>query len=207
MTPTPEVPEPAKPPSSPGAFAKFWKWFKILVPPFLILPLLRIPFDFMTAVLWLALFIAFLKASIHLMKWSTQTLRRLMKKQEPLREPARIRSFLTVVFCVVVTYCHVLSLNAADEFALATGQSMLAACKSQKQCAVPQDIKTMSGVTDASEENYGIFYGQWGPRFKIHFSVSEDRQEFTIRVWHDMDQAYIVTGGVSQNLEEETLNR
>lgn len=207
MTPTPEAPEPAQPPPAPGAWAEFRKWFKILAPPFLILPLLRIPFDFMTAVLWLALFVAFLKASIHLMKWSTQTLLRLIKKQEPLREPARIRSFLTVVFCVGVSYCHVLSLNAADEYALSIGKSMRADCKSLKQCAVPQEIKAMSGVTHASEGSYGIFYGQWGPRFKIHFSVSKDRQEFTIQVWHDMDQAYIVTGGVSQNLEEETLNR
>jgi len=169
-------------------------WGKIVIPPLLMVPLAFMPMDFGTGFLWFIAFCVFLKSSIGLAR---ALYRRLAEKERFKKE--QLRPLLAVVILVLAVVLVTASLRSADNFARRLAAAVQAQCRQEGRCPDRVDGHGL----DFSRPGFGrCEYGDYGARYTVAYVLSEDKRGFEVRVRHNIDEFFIVKGGVEKKLVE-----
>jgi len=165
-------------------------WIKIILPPLLLIPLLYMPFDIGSAIFWVAAFVIFVKSLLSLFGF---IYRRLRKKDSLQKE--LIRPLLAVIIVIFDVVCIVASQRSADIYAKNNAMIAQKECRYSKEC--PDHIDGMEFVRSGVSKTY---YGKFGSKYPVLYTRSEDGKSFEIMVRHNIDDIYIIRGGVDIQL-------
>ncbi len=173
----------------------FW-WLKQIFPPLLILPLAIIPFDLPTAIPWIISLIACVVSIINVVRMLSRSHHLVQSAYKTL-----VRPMLTVVFMILAYISIQISLANSTDFARKTAQNIQGRCRTEKAC--PASIPGWSQRSNAfvSETNAGAL-----AKYRVLYSVSRDRKEFSIFVRYSIDSGHLFTGGVDEELHETGKN-
>jgi hypothetical protein len=161
------------------------------------------PFDFLIHILWIPGQIAFLISIISVIIKLIKLIR-LDKTQKELRNQLKIRfirPMLTILIFLFAVLCLRASRNSADNYAIATSRKIQEICNAKKLC--PENIVEWQNVPEARGHNSSILYGKYGTKYRIFYSVSEDRQTFNMAIRHNIDEGLYIEGGVGKQLKIE----
>lgn len=179
---------------------KFFRWLAIIIPPLLLIYLIWIPFDIVAHLLWLPGQIAFLVSMISIITSFIKFFRLGKNKDERDKIKIRfIRPILTILIFLFATLCLNASRNSADDYAVNMSKRIQNTCNAEKLC--PETIVGWGSIPKW-EMGYSseMFYGKYGTKYRITYSVSEDRQSFNMAVSHNIDEGFFIEGGVSKEL-------
>lgn len=167
-------------------------WFKIIVLPFFLIPLIFMPVDMVTGIFWFIAFVIFIKSSVTLIKFTFQFLRKKTQFQKEL-----IRPFLSITIIIISCTLVMASQRSADEFARRIAYSAQELCQQNNKC--PEKINEMKHYNN---NVYKTFYGKYGTKYPVTYIVSEDKMSFEIRVRHNIDEFLIIKGGTKNKMKE-----
>jgi hypothetical protein len=175
------------------------RWLLIVVPPLFMIPLYWVPWDILTIIFWIPADIAFLWATLSLVFNVVRIILRKLRKK-PQIEYVKIRfvrPVLTIAIFLSVSFLVNQSLHSADEFAKKTGRKIQDETKINGVC--PKTIQDWE--VDKHDPNINItWYGKYGTKYPLKYYISENGKEFNVRVYHNIDKAFYVSGGVDRKL-------
>jgi len=173
---------------------KWLWWIGQIIPPLLILPLAITPPDFPMAFLWIIGWLACAVSLINLV-------RMLIRSRHLGRSAFKpsMRPMLTIVFMLFAHLSIQMSLARANEFGRKTAQEINRRCHVEQLC--PTSISGWSPRSDAflSETFAGAL-----AKYRVLYSVSGDRKQFSVLVRHDLDRSLLFIGGVDKELHESS---
>ena len=167
-------------------------WFKIILPPLFLIPLLFVPFDMLTAILWFVAFVVFVKSIASLAKSIYRRVRGKKQFQKELIRPA-----LAIIIIILDVMLIVASQNSADTFARHVANIAQGQCKKNDKC--PDRVDGMEFVENGLSK---ISYGDYGAKYPVTYKVSEDKKSFGVTVRHSIDSFLTIKGGVENEIEE-----
>jgi hypothetical protein len=168
--------------------SKTYGWFKIIVPPLLLLPLVAIPPDLPTGIVWFVGSIALIISVFKVLFLLIRELRVLaLTKKWNLALRMMLRSVLTIFVMIIAIISLNVSNYRARKQALEIAQQVQATCVERKRC--PNKIPTMP-------TSVGAFI-----RYPISYAVNQDCSEFSIAVRLNIDSRYVISGGVNKELK------
>jgi hypothetical protein len=178
---------------------KFLLWALILLPPLLMIPLCRINVDLMTSILWTPVYVAVLWSVISIII----NIRRLYRRDAQVSPPFKnikirfVRPVLTIIIFLGVRTVVSMSILSADKYAIETAKAIQNRVVAEGSC--PRKIE---GWSDGSHESVAseCFYGKYGTKYPVRYRISDDGKDFSISVRHNIDEGFIVTGGVNKQL-------
>jgi hypothetical protein len=177
----------------------FIRWLLIVVPPLFIISLYWVPWDISTVVFWIPAHIAFWWAILSLVFNVVRIIIRKLRKKPQIEyvKMRFIRPVLTIAIFLPVYFFAIQSLLSADEFAKEMGKKIQADSDANGMC--PKKIQDWE--VDKRDPNINkIMYGKYGAKYPLRYYVSENGKEFNIRVYHNIDEAFYVRGGVDRKL-------
>lgn len=182
---------------------RYLRWGCIILPPFLLVPLVWIPWDIMSAGLWAPAMLAMLFSVGSVVVNVAVAVVRRVRKQDAVGRRLVVRlirplSVVCIFFCAVNTVA--LSMKSADIYAVELGRQIQQACDANGVCPEFVEGWEQSG---GGQLVYRILYGKYGTKYPLSYSVSEDGKEFMIKVRHNIDETFYVTGGVDRDLMAE----
>jgi len=162
------------------------EWSARIIPPLLLLPLFKVPFEVFTSLIWLVCGIA-----------TIQSLYNLFKKWDM---KSKIRPALTVIiFFSAATYMfnHTVSVRKEiDNIARAAASNVQTTCKSEGVCPEsPQGWQKDRSDRVCTRVEF----------MRACYIRPEDNLKFLIRVRHSIDDTLLIQGGVNDELQEERL--
>lgn len=175
-----------------------FRWFAIIFPPLCLIPIVFVPFDMFTIMIWLLGFVVALISAISVLV-RVMRLRKIGRDKKDERHEQKIRlirPILTVaIFCLAIL-CLRIAQASADNYAIAMGKQMHAVCNTQKKC--PERVDGWERGDARDWYSSVILYGKFGPRFRITYSVTDDKESFEMVVKHNIDEGFTVYGGVNK---------
>lgn len=191
-------------------FKTFKKWFLIIFPPLLLLPLIFIPgWDEPEWLFWGAGYIAFIVAVARIFRNLIRAAWRTIRKQNHgIIFGQLIRSFLVVILFPSVMFIVNLSMSSADTYARELSRTIQNECRLKSAC--PSQIAGWTrhqGAADilwvsTAREIWRTAYGEYGAKYPIIYRVSPDKTRFTIIVSHSRLAVIFISGGVNEELKE-----
>lgn len=180
---------------------KFLLWSAIIIPPLLLIYLIWIPVDMVTLLLWFPGAIAFLISAVSTIVNFVKFLRLSKDKKEEIGKIKirLIRPMLTMLVFLFAILCLAASRKSADNYAATVGKKIQGICSAEELC--PESIAGWSSVPEESGYNSVIFYGKYGTKYRVSYSVSKDRKSFNIEVKHNIDEGLSIKGGVGKQLK------
>jgi len=110
-----------------------------------------------------------------------------------------VRPILTIVFVLFAQLSIQMSVARANEFGRKAAEEIQRRCHAEQVC--PASISGWSPRSDAFvSETYA---GTWA-KYRVLYSVSKDRKQFSIVVRYDIDRGLLYTGGVDEALHESS---
>jgi len=174
------------------------RWIAILSPPLCLIPLMFIPIDMFTIIFWELGFLLSLISTTSILA-RVAHLRKMGKEDTEARSEQKIRlvrPVLTVaIFCLAIL-CVKASVKSADNYAIEMGKRIQAICNAQKIC--PERVEGWQDADRRAWYSSVTSYGKYGAKFRIAYSIADDKQSFTISVRHNIDEGFRVSGGVNQ---------
>jgi hypothetical protein len=183
-----------------------WRWMLILIPPLLLIPMVCVPFDVFTDLLWYTVALIFLFSCIKVVL----TVIKLIRFHDTSLYQHLVRPGLAILSILIVSICIYASLLSADRYALKFASEMQSRVDTAGVC--PKNIDNWS----QNDEGYSCrWYGKYGAKYAIFYWCSDDEQQFGIYVWHRMNYRFVISGGVGRKLltsmqkvdEELTVSR
>jgi hypothetical protein len=177
----------------------FLRWLLILTPPLLIVPLYRIQQDILSMIVWLPAYIAFIWSIVSIIINIVRIIFIKLRKKPYINyvKVRFVRPVLTIVIFLFVNFIVNQSLRSADEFAKQMGRKIQDETKINGVC--PKTIQDWE--VDKYDPNINItWYGKYGTKYPLKYYTSENGKEFNIRVYHSIDRAFHVSGGVDRKL-------
>lgn len=168
-------------------------WVFIIVPPLFLCPLVLVPLDMGTMLFWGPAFILLLVSIWHVVKFIVN---RIFKKT-PLQR-ALIRPSLSVIIIIGALVLVYASQGTADKFARRIAHAVDIQCKKEGRC--PESVDGFECNSDRACE---ALYGDYGAKFRVRYTVSKDRMNFIVVVRHNIDEALILKGGVTDEIWEK----
>jgi len=172
-----------------------FNWLLILLPPLLLTPLLFIPLDMFTMLFWGPAFLIFLVSAWHILQFLAKRLRGQTQFRKEL-----IRPLLAILIIVAAAGLVAASRHSADEFGRRIARNAQQICNERGEC--PLIVEGLSHLEGRTRGLCRTSYGDYGAKFVITYSASEDRKTFQVTVRHNIDEALILQGGVHQELHE-----
>jgi len=181
---------------------KFFLWLAIIIPPLLLIYLIWVPFDMPTIVLWLPGMIVFLVSAISIIANFLKFIF-LSKGQKDEKNKFKIRFIrptLAILIFLFAFLCLAASQKSADNYAVNMSKKIQSECNAEKKCPENiagwwNDLPELSGYTSA------VLYGKYGTKYRVSYSVSEDKQSFNMAVRHNIDEGLSINGGVDKQLD------
>ena len=172
------------------------------VPPLLLLPLIFIPNDLITSVLWFIADIIFV-ISVFSFAWKFVKMYKFHRVGD-LDSVASIkrkmvRPALAIFIISLATLCGFLSIKSADMYGIEVAKKIQSECVTERIC--PQIVTGWSDVR--STETYptsATFYGLFGTEYLLKYTPKNNLTEFDIEVRHSIDESFSIVGGVDQSL-------
>ena len=170
------------------------------LPPLFLIPLYWVPWDIVSVLLWIPAIIAFLWSALSLI---INNVRIILRKSrgKPQIDYVRarfVRPAMTITIFLSVNFLVNQSLHSADEFAKETAMKVQYEANANGVC--PEKIEGWE-PDRWNPNDCMIIYGKYGTKYKIGYSTSEDRIEFSIGVRHNIDEGFYITGGVNKELK------
>jgi hypothetical protein len=94
------------------------------------------------------------------------------------------------------------SQGTADKFARRVAYAVNIKCKKEGRC--PESV---DGFECIPNKDCSVRYGDYGAKFRVGYKVSNDRMSFRIVVRHNIDQALIFDGGVTNEIREKLVRQ
>ena len=185
--------------------SKFLRWLSIILPPLLLIYLIRIPFDIVAHLLWLPGQIAFLISIVSIIATFVKFIRLGKDKEEQNKIKIRfVRPILTILIFLFALLCLKASQKSADDYATITGKRIQGICNAEKSC--PKKIDDWDNPPDDGYLPSIIYYGKYGTKYMIYYSISKDGKEFDITVKHNIDEGLDISGGVGKELRMQLFS-
>ena len=185
----------------------WWGWCTILFPPFLLLPLCRIPHDFGSTLLFFAGGIAAITSLLGLASFLTQYIASRVRKSTFKFQYKRIRSILTLLFFILVLTMQYWGRTYADQFALDVAGRMQVNCDRKQTCSLPES--DFPEAEKHMEPERLIFIheplGKIAPMYRIFIYLEEENKKFSVHVRYDIDNGFSVSGGVGEKIETKLI--
>jgi hypothetical protein len=183
----------------------FLIWLKMIVdrfvPPLFLLPLLILPFDFITQFFWYIGGLFFLVSIVSII-WKLLKLRSLQAKGDviavaSLKKKLVRPALATGIFLLAVLFAF-LSIKSADAYGIETAKRVQAECAAQGICpeTISEWSEPFSSTYAGSETRYGLF----GTKYILRYMPRNNRSEFEIEVRHALEDSFSVKGGVNKPL-------
>jgi len=169
-------------------------WLGQILPPLLILPLAITPPDFPMAILWIIGWLASVVSLINLLRMLVRSRRLGFSAFKP-----SVRPILTIIFMLFAQLSIQMSVARANEFGRKAAQEIQRRCHAEQVC--PASILDWSPRSDAFVSE--TFAGAWA-KYRVLYSVSGDRKQFSVLVRHDLDRGLLFIGGVDKELHESS---
>ncbi len=161
--------------------------FKIIIPPFLLLPLVAIPPDLPTGILWLAGIIALIISVIKVAFFFLRGVWHFVhSKKWNFSLKANFRPLLTIFIMVIAIISLNISIHKARKEALGLAELIQAACAENRIC--PKEIPNSSRAAGALI------------RYPVYYQVNQDLSEFSVIVRFSIDSRYVISGGIHKEL-------
>lgn len=182
---------------------RYLRWGCIILPPFLLVPLILVPLDIGSVGLWVPAMLAMLFSVGSVVVNVAVAVVRKVRKQDAVGRRLAVRlirplSVVCIFFCAINTV--MLSRKSADIYAVEVGRRIQRACDANGVC--PKVVKGWE-QSGGGQLAYQILYGKYGTKYPLSYSVSEGGKEFVIRVRHNIDEVFYVTGGVDRDVMAE----
>ena len=168
-------------------------WFFIIVPPLFLSPLVLVPLDIGTMVFWGPAFIILLVSAWHLFKFIVNRIRKKIPFQRALFRP--LFSVMIIIGALVLVHA---SQGTADKFGRRIAHAVDIKCKKDGRC--PESV---DGFECDPDRGCRTLYGDYGAKFRVSYTVSKDRMNFIVVVHHNIDEALILEGGVTDEIREK----
>jgi len=173
-------------------------WLRIVIPPFLLLPLIPFYANFLGYLL--VCFVAmpiFLFSLLRLIVWFFQWSWHRFRKQQFPPQYERIRTVLTLAIYVLIITVNAQARNQADRLALDLGVQVHELCEADGVCSIPQKFLAM-GLKPISAGRHRYF-GTFNPRllgnyYKVRLIIPENRKSFQVLVFHAFEEGFTVIG-------------
>jgi hypothetical protein len=161
---------------------------KRVVPPLLLLPLVALPPDLPTGILWfagvIALVVSVLKIAFLVVRelWALAFTRKWNLEGKVILRPG-----LTIFIMIIALISLTISNNRAHKQALDIAQHVQADCVEQGRCPneVPNQVSSVGALI----------------RYPLLYRVNQERSEFSLMVRLSIDKSYVISGGVDKKLE------
>ncbi len=160
---------------------KIVKWISITLPPFILIPLARIPPDFTTSLLWLFGGIAVLISFINVIKLIV-----IKYAQHKAIYPAIIRPILTISIYIICLASIKLSLMSAREFSKDTATGILYRCKANGCPAMLQNWETSAYEQQTSYKMVGGL-----AKYPLRYKPNDSLTSFELYLRVNIDASYI----------------
>ncbi len=164
-----------------------YNWFKKIIPPFLLLPLVIIPPDLPSGIFWfagiIALMISVIKVAFLLLRGLWHFVR---SKKWNFSLMANLRPLLTIFVMAMAIISLSISIHRARKEALGLAEYVQAACAENRIC--PKEIQNSSKTAGALI------------KYPVYYQVNQDLSEFSVMVRFNIDSRYVITGGVHKAL-------
>jgi len=177
----------------------FLRWCLIIIPPLFLIFLYWIPCDIWTMPFWAPAGFAFFWSVISLLiNVVIIIVRRLRKRPQIIFNKTRfVRPILTIcIFLIVFSFVQQ-SRFSANKYAMEVGKEIQSIADTNGIC--PEKIQGWV-VSERDPNMYGNMYGKYGTKYPVKYLPSENRKEFTISVYNNIDEHFYVTGGVELEL-------
>ena len=176
------------------------RWVAIILPPLLLFLWVFIPIDMITILFWIVGFLIAGVSGISLLFKLISFLRigSRNKQERQFLKIQMIRPVLAlIVFCLVLLSIN-LSLKSADNYSLRKAQEIQRICNADQTC--PEMVPGWErGVTGDWFQSVTL-YGRYGTKYRIIYTVSDDKKSFHMAVKHNIDEAFDIVGGVNKEV-------
>jgi len=153
----------------------------------------------MTIDFWGPAFIAYLWSIVSLLINIIRIIVRAYKKEQQIKfvKTRFVRPILTIcIFLIVFSFVQQ-SRFSANKYAMEVGKEIQSIADTNGIC--PEKIQGWV-VSERDPNMYGTMYGKYGTKYPVKYLPSENRKEFTISVYNNIDEHFYVTGGVELEL-------
>lgn len=177
-----------------------FRWIAIILPPLLLSLWAFIPIDMITILFWIVGFIitgvsgiSLLLKLISFVKTNSKN-----KQERHFLKIQMIKPTLAImVFCLVLLSIN-LSVKSADDFALRKAQKIHRICNADQTC--PEMVPGWERGVPGDWFQSVILYGRYGTKYRITYTVSDDKKSFSMTVKHNIDEAFDISGGVNKEV-------
>jgi hypothetical protein len=165
-----------------------YTWLKLIVPPLLLLPLVALPPDLPTGILWFGGGIALIVSVLKVVYLVARRLWALaFAKKWNLNLKMLLRPALTIFIMIIAITSLRISNDRARAQALEIAQRVQADCIEKGRC--PNEIPGQVGSVGALI------------RYPISYRVNQDGSEFSMTIRLNIDSSHVISGGVDKALE------
>jgi hypothetical protein len=169
-------------------------WLGQILPPLLILPLAIAPPDFPMAILWIIGWLAFMVSLINLLRMLVRSRRLGFSAFKP-----SLRPILTIVFVLFAQLSIQMSVARANEFGRKAAEEIQQRCHTEQVCPA-----SISGWSPRSDTFVSETFAGALAKYRVLYSVSGDRKQFSVLIRHDIDRGLLFIGGVDKELHESS---
>ncbi len=180
---------------------KWIQWLLILLPPFVLLFLIRIPIDIISfTFVWLPGMAACVFSVVSIIVRFVKVIVKLRKKTFYKSYLVRfIRPALTIIFFSLAFHLVKLSEEYADERGIEIAKQLHQRCNQEN--SIPLRIEGWEDYHSGSSVTYE---GRFGSKYPVRYwASSEDPNTFKIEVRHNIDESLYIYGGINQKLQKQ----
>ena len=181
---------------------KWQQWLAILLPPLLILCLIRISIgEFTLLIFWFPGGLVFAFSVVSIIVHLAIVIVKLFKKSFNNSYLIRfIRPALTIICFLSAVHFMKLSIRYADEQGIKIARQLHQKCNDEK--TLPDHIEGWQW--DSYLGQSVTLKGRYGTRYPISYSLyHDDPNRFTIQVRHNIEDRLYIHGGIGQKLQKQ----